>query len=134
MSERPHLNTTPIFCLGFPTPGFHVAGWGGLLWVGNTGGGKGFEGEDDDLRFGHSEFKVSVDQPNSHVPSLLPFFMVDAPRLWAPPRCPLPALLITHLRRCASLPACILSPTPQGDGLVLNLSTCRAGSVLSASS
>lgn len=46
--------------------------------------GEGFEGEDDS-GFGHSEFKVSVDQLNSRALSMLPFIMVEAPHLCAPP-------------------------------------------------
>lgn len=57
---------------------------GVLPWDGNTEAGEGFEGEDDDSKFGHNEFKVSVGQPNSHAPSMFPFFMVHAPHLCAP--------------------------------------------------
>lgn len=79
VSERPHLYMAPSFCLGF------LCGRVGRRDPGLGEGGKGFEGEDDGSGFGHSEFKVSVDQQNSHAPSTFPFITVEARHLCAPP-------------------------------------------------
>lgn len=135
--ERPHLHMAPSFCLGvFPTPGFL---WGRMGW--GYYPGMGIQKEERVLRermmIQSLATMISKCLWANQIVMLLPCSLSSRYMHLTsvhPYRCLLPVSLITHFRRCTYSLACIFVFDSARVWSVFNLSTCRAGSVLSTSS